>query len=872
MGSLLPFRKWHLVAAFVFMAALLASTGYQSVSAAGETYRWEDKETIIGTNGSLGGNGNQFSKTQTLSYPGLQAIEAYALLDPIRTPDNCTITLGIQPNASDKSRGTLRRVVDAIPGASSRCPENYNISRHFTTNIQLADANKAGAEPSTNVTVTVYSLVPDGEKFPAESDTLTVKDGNRTIGSRKVTQKYTESGYSGFKHEFRLKTTPGQKSYEACSQALDKCNTAEILTTPLDLYVIRIVQEGGGAPDEVCSAGALGWIICPAINFISDTNDLVYEVVQRMLVVDPITVKPGGALYETWTRFRDIANAAFIIAFLIVVFSQATSIGISSYGIKKLLPRIIAAAILVNVSFFLCQIALDISNIIGVSIANMFAQLQSGDKVNVDLLDWSTLITAVIGGGALAGGAAVVFGAGVTGAMAMILPFLVTALFAVITAIAILIARQVIIILLVALAPLAFVAWILPNTQKYFQLWQNTFTTMLVMFPLVALLFAGSKLAANIVLTTANTPEGIDLFSAIAALSMMFIPLFGIPFIVKFSGGIIGRVAGIVNSPNKGPFDALRKRAEGYRDFRMNRDRTKALSTEGRTKNPFTKVARSNANRAYKYNLAKGIAEETEQEYIAKSALDSGTGGYKRDKFGRAVRDADGNVIPIAKGEQFATRMAGSDNPSHIAAVQASAQATADKLERQSIANREILYKARLEPGNLDQIDAEVREAAKRNDTVAVRALQNLFISNGSSGIDKMRTSMQAVEDMQTNGLVAAKTLADARKNLQENHGQKMKEKSYDMLLWSTQAGDGGKLAAYSGDANTWKGLSVAEIAAQSGGSVQHAAASKAITKEKYEALLDDKRVSERLSDKQVAALKQGRAYQSYEDAGNIQP
>src|SRR5690606_18319380 len=161
-------------------------------------------------------------------------------------------------------------------------------------------------------------------------------------------------------------------------------------------------------------------------------------------------VEIGGPLYNTWTKFRDIANVLFVIAFFVVIFSQATSVGLSSYGIKKLLPRVIAAAILVNLSFFICQIALDITNIVGVSIANLFEAMHSGSNVDVNVLSWQTAIGALLAGGAAYGGVVAVLGAGgVVGAMAAILPFLVTALFAVVTAVAILIARQVIIILLI---------------------------------------------------------------------------------------------------------------------------------------------------------------------------------------------------------------------------------------------------------------------------------------------------------------------------------------------------------------------------------------------------------------------------------------
>lgn len=433
---------------------------------------------------------------------------------------------------------------------------------------------------------------------------------------------------------------------------------------------------GGGDGDgssssntPVCSAGALGWVICPAIDFLGVMNDTIYSIVENMLYIDPVTVENGGPLYDTWARFRDIANILFVVFFMIVVFSQATSVGLSKYGIKKLLPRILAAAILVNISFFLCQIALDISNIVGVGITDLVGSMRSSVKLDVDVLSWDTVIgVALAGGGAYAGIGLITGAYATTGALAMILPFLVTALFAIVTAIAILIARQVIIILLIALAPLAFVALILPNTQKYFQMWQNTFTTMLVMFPLIAMLFAGSQLAANIVLTSATGPDGISFFALIAAVSMMFIPLFGVPYIVKFSGGTIGKLAGIVNNPNKGPFDALRKRAEAYRDFKKEDAFDKRLNGPGAT-SKFGKFAEKrgltyrgkamqNVEREERYASAKRRQDARRTQYLGEQLAPNEEGEATNASLARRLAGGTATDELVRKVAQNSSRVA----------------------------------------------------------------------------------------------------------------------------------------------------------------------------------------------------------------------
>ena len=60
-----------------------------------------------------------------------------------------------------------------------------------------------------------------------------------------------------------------------------------------------------------------------------------------------------------------------------MIYSHITSFGISNYGIKKILPRLIIVAILVNISFYICAIAIDLSNIAGQAIQDMFINIET---------------------------------------------------------------------------------------------------------------------------------------------------------------------------------------------------------------------------------------------------------------------------------------------------------------------------------------------------------------------------------------------------------------------------------------------------------------------------------------------------------------
>ncbi len=62
-----------------------------------------------------------------------------------------------------------------------------------------------------------------------------------------------------------------------------------------------------------------------------------------------------------WIVVRDIVNMFFIIALIIIAF--ATILQLETYGMKALLPKLITVALLINFSYLICGIIIDISQI-----------------------------------------------------------------------------------------------------------------------------------------------------------------------------------------------------------------------------------------------------------------------------------------------------------------------------------------------------------------------------------------------------------------------------------------------------------------------------------------------------------------------------
>lgn len=293
--------------------------------------------------------------------------------------------------------------------------------------------------------------------------------------------------------------------------------------------------DGVGA-ESSCAIDGIGWIVCPVMTFLADINDKAFGFLEGLLGIRPALIQDEGTM-SAWSTFRDLANVMFVIAFMVVVYSQLTSAGVSNYGIKKMLPKVVVAAILVNLSYFICAIMVDISNIAGSSIYSLMETIgqnavSGGDKVGGAGNTWSDIV-----------GGLLMAGVGVLLIVALIMA--PTVLLALAIVLLILIARQALIIILIIASPIAFVAYLLPNTEDWFKRWWKAFVATLMVYPIVGLVFGGSMLVANILMgISGDGGEGGDdeQLLKIVALAVMAIPLFTVPAILKGSLSAMGSI------------------------------------------------------------------------------------------------------------------------------------------------------------------------------------------------------------------------------------------------------------------------------------------------------------------------------------------
>jgi hypothetical protein len=384
-----------------------------------------------------------------------------------------------------------------------------------------------------------------------------------------------------------------------------------------------------------CDVQGIGWIVCSTSRFIAGAMDRVYGWIDNFLTVKPLTTDTSSGLFQAWAVARGLANAAFIVAFLVIIYSQITSVGISNYEIKKMVPRLIIAAILVNVSYFICAIGVDISNILGENIQAALMQIRNALPAPFPDGDWwrswEKFTEIILSGGTIgATGAVLAMTGGATGGAisalaALLVPVLIAGILSVLVALMVLAARQALITVLIVVSPLAFVAFLLPNTEKYFDKWRSLLLTMLMVFPMFSLLFGGSQLASYIIIQNTN-----QLSVVILALFVQVAPLALTPFLIRFSGSLLGKFAGMLNNPQKGLVDRSRNWAKDRADTLAKR--RMAMGENSRNPLALGRIAHrrdatrrkwADSKKRYDTELGASWSESKTGQYIASRVKDA---------------------------------------------------------------------------------------------------------------------------------------------------------------------------------------------------------------------------------------------------------
>ena len=473
-------------------------------------------------------------------------------------------------------------------------------------------------------------------------------------------------------------------------------------------------QEDGEG--RCAGAGALGWFVCPIIEWLSTAAEDLYSFVEPMLQISPqLFSGETSNVEQAWGTFRDIANVAFVILLLMVIISQITGVGIDNYGIKKILPKMIVAAILINLSYIICLIFVDLSNILGNGFQGMFNGLGSGLAPAVDIDGQGgpitdTVIPAVSVLAIIGGIAAVLINP------AMILTLLVSAISVVVSLFflfILLVSREAVIVVLVVISPLAVVCYMLPNTKSLFDRWIKILEGLLLLYPICGLLVGAGSYISKLLLSSGF---GIDGFvQAFAAMIVGVVPIFFIPMVLRNSFAALGnmgaKLSGIGQGIGKSLTGAVRD-SDAYKNAQKRGLERQArifggINADGTEKN-LTGVGRflRGGNRGIAAARAQYLADRDAQGKIDR--LTSGA-GFEAAMIGQAKR---------REGEELADYMT-------LINKETANGEKEDKLFS--------LFDSYVAAGNTTGAVAVARIAGRRKDTAA-RFAESKLTSSGQMG------------------------------------------------------------------------------------------------------------------------------------------
>ena len=292
------------------------------------------------------------------------------------------------------------------------------------------------------------------------------------------------------------------------------------------------------APEEnkdECAAelNGFGSIICSGQNLFETITNILYGTIAKMLV-DQTELTKSDTVRKHWGNFLNVANIILIIAFLVVIYSTATSTGgLSNYDVKKLLPRIIIFAIAINLSFYICMALVDLSTIVGKGI---FGLLMGGSTGAPPQLINSAQKTAGEINSFVAGVALV--------AIAAVLVILVGApiILALLAIVFALVVRGIALMILVIISPVAIALYLFNNQglSKGFTMWRDNYIKLLLVYPLFMLVWGGTRVVSGLV--NQGDQDGINaLFVLLVETICLITPALSIMPLFKASGDIMGK-------------------------------------------------------------------------------------------------------------------------------------------------------------------------------------------------------------------------------------------------------------------------------------------------------------------------------------------
>lgn len=301
---------------------------------------------------------------------------------------------------------------------------------------------------------------------------------------------------------------------------------------------------------DTCDGGipVLGWLICSVADLASSFASKVDDALISLLVINSYEYSQDSGIKTAWSAFRILSTVILVGIALFAIIAQIFNLEfMSAYTVKKIVPRLVIAVILIQLSWFLMTTTFEIVNLIGESVGDLIAAPFGGSKKLETLAtiinNYYTNASGAVQFGAfsLTGLAAVVGFQAIGGGFGLLF-MAITVLIAAVVAFATLVLRKVVLVALLIVAPVALILWILPNTQGWWKKYWELLTKLLLMFPLIMAVLMVGKVFAKITAQTAQSGSS-EMLTFFIIFIAYFGPFFLIPSMVKASGTVFAKAA-----------------------------------------------------------------------------------------------------------------------------------------------------------------------------------------------------------------------------------------------------------------------------------------------------------------------------------------
>jgi len=219
-----------------------------------------------------------------------------------------------------------------------------------------------------------------------------------------------------------------------------------------------------------------------------------------------------------WRTLRDVVNLFFI--FILLYIAIATILQVEGFNTKKLLTNIIVVALLVNFSLVITRAIVDVSNVVALEFYNSITVTGTavGTPKNIGAIFveglriesvWDVTNPSTLGSNVEASLSSIILITSLGSVLLLVVAFVLLA------AAILFVIRSVVLMILMVLAPLGFLAMILPQTQKYAHQWWHALFSQAFFAPFYMILFAAyatmiQNVDNNALLAKAKTESWAD--------------------------------------------------------------------------------------------------------------------------------------------------------------------------------------------------------------------------------------------------------------------------------------------------------------------------------------------------------------------------